>query len=135
MNQIPLYQVLARALHARQTCEKTGNTEWFTRHGERIEKLCREHLPSGSGFDSGVILDIDASQVDRLVFNVSFHHMNDVGMYDGWTDHSIVVKPSLAFGVDLRITGRDRNGIKDYMVDVFDPVFRMEVNEFEGAQP
>jgi hypothetical protein len=45
--------------------------------------------------------------------------MNEQGSYDGWTEHTVIVTPSLAMGYRLRITGRDRNGIKEYMHDVF----------------
>lgn len=48
---------------------------------------------------------------------VSHHHMNDVGFYTGWTHHKFVVKPSLQFGFELKVGGRNRNGIKDYLHD------------------
>lgn len=123
-----LFTAIARALHAQQSCEKSGNAEWFTRHGERIEDLIRQFLPHGSGIDAGIKFDFDASKVDRLVFNFGFHHMNEGGFYDGWTDHSIIVRPSLAFGIDLRITGRDRNAIKEYLYDVFNFAMSQDVD-------
>ena len=49
-----------------------------------------------------------------------FHHMNDGGFYDGWTEHSVVVTPSLVYGFDTRITGRDRNDIKNYIGEEMD---------------
>jgi hypothetical protein len=45
--------------------------------------------------------------------------MNETGFYEGWTEHTIRVKPSLAWGFDLSISGPDRDGIKDYIADVF----------------
>jgi hypothetical protein len=45
--------------------------------------------------------------------------MNDNGMYDGWTTHQVIVTPSLAFGFTLKITGRDRNQIKDYLSETY----------------
>jgi hypothetical protein len=120
MQAKPIYQHIASALVAIGNCRRNGNTEWEERHRERIEKMVREHLPSGGGFDSGTSFDEDSSSADRLVFDTSFHHMHESGMYDGWTDHQVVVKPSLAFGFTLRITGKDRNGIKEYLADCFD---------------
>jgi hypothetical protein len=76
-----------------------------------------ETAPSGSGFDNGTQIDEDRSDVLR--FATAFHHMDECGMYDGWTEHTIRVKPSLAWGFDLKVSGRDRNGIKDYIADVF----------------
>lgn len=75
-------------------------------------------LPSGSGFDSGSTFEIDSSSPDRLVFNTSFHHMNDVGYYDGWTGHNVIVTPSFD-GFNIRVTGKNRNDIKDYIGEVF----------------
>jgi hypothetical protein len=77
-----------------------------------------DKLPRGSGFDSGSSFDINASRADRLVFNTSFHHMNDCGYYDGWSDHSVIVRPTFD-GFDIRVTGRNRNDIKEHIGDMF----------------
>lgn len=74
--------------------------------------------PSGSGIDSGTQLDEDKSSANRLVFLMPFHHMNENGMYDGWTEHTCIVTPIFG-GFDVRITGRNRNGIKDYLGEVY----------------
>jgi len=44
--------------------------------------------------------------------------MNENGYYDGWTSHTVTVTPGWN-GPELRITGRDRNQIKDYLYDTF----------------
>jgi hypothetical protein len=44
--------------------------------------------------------------------------MNEHGMYDGWTRHAITIRPTFD-GIDVRIGGRDRNGIKEYLADVY----------------
>ena len=125
----PLYRELASLVCARQNCAKSGNSEWHDRHTERIEELVRNHMPSGSGIDSGTHLDLDKSSEDRLVFRFGYHHMNDCGIYDGWTEHKAIVIPSLQFGFHLNITGRDRNDIKDYLHDVFSAALSEEVGE------
>lgn len=51
-------------------------------------------------------------------------------MYDGWTDHTVIVTPSLRSGFDIRITGRDRNQTKEYLYEVFDSALR-EVIDFD----
>jgi hypothetical protein len=91
--------------------------EWLDKHQATLEELMAA-APSGSGFDSGTKLD-DSSTPDKLIFTTEFHHMNQGGFYDGWTSHSIVVKPSFEFGEIIDIKGRDRNQIKDYIADVF----------------
>jgi hypothetical protein len=126
----PLYAVLANLVQARiNSGEKhdANGDHWFAIHTESIDNLVKEHMPSGSGFDSGTTLDLDKSTSEKLVFTTSFHHMNDVGMYDGWTDHTVTVKPSLMFGISLTISGRDRNQIKDMMYDMFAEALKTKV--------
>lgn len=122
------YQILARAIGALARCEAANNQEWIANWNARIDELM-EPFPSGSGFDDGTMLD-DSSTAEKLVFTTSFHHMNDNGMYDGWTKHSVIVTPSLELGYSLRITGRNRNEIKDYISDVFNTVLSAEQPEF-----
>jgi hypothetical protein len=113
---------LASSIVARLNCAKTPEThaEWFARHGETIDRIAKELLPSGSGIDSGTKVDLDKSDGrSRIVLETAFHHMNDGGMYDGWTEHTITITPDLLFGFSLRISGRDRNQIKEYLHDVF----------------
>lgn len=85
---------------------------------EQLEGLLKQHMPSGSGFDSGTKLDYSKSNTERLVFTTEFHHMNDAGYYDGWTTHTVTVRPSFT-GLDVVVSGRDRNQIKDFIADVF----------------
>ena len=127
-----LYQHLASRVEAMQRCKTTGNTEWYDKHGAVIATLCKEHMPSGSGFDNGTRLNLDKSGAHRLEFDTGgFHHMNDNGMYDGWTDHGVIVTPSLAFGFDLRITGRNRNDIKEYIGEVFNVALSQDIDDAE----
>lgn len=122
-----LYALLAQLIDARARCQRDGNTEWESRHGERIRMLGRDYLPHGSGLDSGTTVDLDASTGERLVIRADFHHMDEYGSYDGWTEHTVIVTPSLAFGFLVRITGRDRNSIKEYLHDVFHTALGAEV--------
>jgi hypothetical protein len=117
----PLYREFSSVLQAIQNCRNTGNNSWLEKHEDTLHKLV-QFLPHGSGIDSGPDFNWDKSNPEnpeKLVFDFSFHHMNDSGMYDGWTDHTLIVKPSLLFGIDLRITGRDRNQIKEYLYETF----------------
>lgn len=77
----------------------------------------RQLLPSGAGLDSGTSIDA-TSTIDRIVLNTSFHHMNDAGYYDGWTDHKIIIKPEFD-GLQISIGGRNRNQIKEYLHETF----------------
>jgi len=121
------YQVIAAAVQARINCQERSNTEWFERWTETIEKETG-NLPSGSGIDSGVKFDYDASMPEKLVFTFGYHHMDENGMYDGWTEHTLIVTPSLQFGFHIRITGKDRNQVKDYLYETFQYALSEEVD-------
>lgn len=116
--KLPLYQAIARRLHATENCLVNKNDAWRPKHLAAASQLTRDHMPSGSGIDNGVTLGHD-SKPAKLIFRCAFHHMNEHGFYDGWTDHAVIVTPSLAFGFDLKITGPNRNGIKAYLAETF----------------
>ncbi len=112
------YQEIASRINAYYNCVNSGNTMWASKHLTVIEKLSKE-LPSGSGFDSGTQIDVDRSNDKRIILTTSFHHMDEHGGYDGWTEHEVWITPSFQ-GIDLRITGRDRNEFKDYCYQTFE---------------
>ena len=132
MKKIPLYVALARTIAWTPPEGYVGERE------KRLKGLIDE-LPSGSGWDCGTKLDEERTRVgvnadcERIVLFGSFHHMNDGGMYDGWTDHEIHVKPSLRWGFEMRVTGRDRNDIKDYLHDLFHEALSLPVWEYDYA--
>lgn len=128
MRKIPLYVRLARAIEAYRRCVETKNDEWLKRWRDDIDELVNE-FPSGAGFDNGWRFSPQSS-VAKLMFNTDFHHMNDNGCYDGWTEHTITVTPVLDYGFELKISGRNRNGIKELIADVVDEVLRREIDEF-----
>lgn len=124
----PLFQSLATMCEARENCD--NNEERFERWTDRIESMVKEHMPRGSGFDNGTTIDLDESCATKLVFHTSFHHMDKQGGYDGWTNHTVFVTPCLAHGFNLRVTGVNRNDIKDYIRDTFQAVLATEVQKY-----
>ena len=116
-----LYAVLASLVQARINCDQATprNDEWFAKHEERIEELVKDCLPSGSGVDCGTKIDLDASNAEKLVLLTSYHHMDEAGGYDGWTEHTVIVTPSLAFGFVMTISGKNRNDIKELIAQYF----------------
>lgn len=127
-----LYQILASAMGAYHRCAASGNAEWERKHLERAQSLTKEFMPSGSGVDCGTEISLNESNDDKLVFTLSFHHMNDGGMYDGWTDHTVTVTPAFS-GFHLRISGRNRNQIKDYLGDLLHEALNTEISEASAA--
>lgn len=125
-----LYREIASILNAIDNCRKSGNTTWLEKHEDSLKTLC-DFLPSGSGIDCGTILNRDKSTSEKLVFDFSYHHMNEYGMYDGWTEHTLTIRPSLQFGIDIRISGRDRNQIKEYLYETYSYALQSEVWQSE----
>lgn len=118
---------LAVAFESRGNANKAGNFLWRDKWDDRIEKLL-DTLPSGSGIDSGVIFDHDASTPDKLVFTFGYHHMNEHGSYTKWTEHKITVTPSLASGFDIKMTkGGASDEDMEYFYDVFHEAFSRNV--------
>lgn len=122
-----LYEALASLQLARRNAFEAGNHEWVAKHRDRAHALVKEHMPSGSGIDRGCTLI--GTDHNKLVFQVDFHHMDEHGGYDGWTEHTVTVWPSLAFGINIKISGPDRNQIKDYLGEVLDAALRAEVED------
>ncbi len=129
--QIKRYVAIARALGALSRCNASNNAEWVGKHAAAIRELC-DDAPSGSGFDNGSQLDEGNSSGERLFFNTSFHHMDDGGYYDGWTQHVVTVKPSLEHGFELSVSGRDRNDIKELIHSEFMEFLNADVDEWTG---
>lgn len=113
-----LCRAIASTLVAIENCRRSDNMEWLDRHEARL-KLLGKMLPSGAGFDSGSSVVLAESSQHKLVMATSFHHMNEHGYYDGWTEHRVIVLPNLMGGWDIRVTGKDRNAIKGYIADTF----------------
>lgn len=104
---------LARAIH---------NAKWSTSPNpaikekalEDIEYITKNYLPSGSGFNAGTTVELDECKPNKIVLKTPYHHMNDNGYYTGWTEHKVIITPAF-FSFDIKVTGRDKNGIKEYI--------------------
>lgn len=126
----PLYKEIASTINALKNLRSRTlvNKEWEDRWESRLEQIQNALLPSGSGIDSGTTISFEESSEDKIVLLTSFHHMNEHGYYDGWTDHKVTVRASLQFDIDIKIGGRDRNQIKDYLHDVFHECLTQKVD-------
>lgn len=121
-----IYHIYSCAV-ARDNCTDTNNSDWYDRHDARLYALVNEFLPSGSGFDNGTSLLDWCNRKQRVRFKTSFHHMNDVGIYCGWTDHIITVRPAFD-GLTVDVGGRNANGIKGYIQNVFYTVLSSKID-------
>jgi hypothetical protein len=127
MKPLTLVQEIARTVGAYKRCAATPGHDWTDKHMDRLNELAAL-LPSGSGIDCGTKIDTDLSGDEKVVLTFSYHHMDQNGYYDGWTEHTAVVTPSF-MGINLRITGRDRNETKDYLYQTYEYVLTQEVTK------
>ena len=122
-----IVQHIASIAQALQNCKETHNSLWVEKHYNALEYIAKNYLPSGSGIDSGTTIDTILSRGDKIVLDTSFHHMNESGMYDSWTDHIVRVYPTFD-GFRMTISGTNRNDIKDYLYQVFDEYLSQEID-------
>jgi len=113
------YEKLAQTVSGRLNCIERGNTEWEGIHEDVIRDIVKNGFPSGSGFDSGTYLDLEYSTSEKLIFYTSYHFMDKMGGYDGWENYKIVVTASLVAGCNVKVVGKNRDNIKDYIGDIF----------------
>jgi hypothetical protein len=124
-----IIEMLHTAIVARKNCIESENETWRHHWEYLIRAIELNALPSGAGFDSGTTVDLDQSTLDKIVLHTSYHHMNDAGYYDGWTEHTVRVYPAFD-GIRLTISGPDRDGWKDYGHEVFHQCLLASVDEF-----
>ena len=123
-NKQNVAQAISTAIQARENCLKSGNREWWAKWNNEIAHIVANVLPSGSGWDDGTSIDDAKTTADKIVLFGSWHHTDESGGYRGWTNHEIIITPAFT-GVNIRVMGRDRNGIKDYLAEMFHQVMTM----------
>lgn len=111
-------QEIASRAGALKRCVERGNPEWARQHRETLRDIERNYLPSGAGVDNGTTIDLDRTSEDKIVLTCSYHHMNNDGYYDGWTDHTITVRPTFR-GFHVDASGDDRDDILAYLGDLY----------------
>lgn len=114
-------------------CNKSGNEEWRQRWHTRLNGLV-DLIPSGSGIDRGPRAhgSVDVSP-QEIRFEIGFHHMDDNGHYDGWTDHTVIIRPAFD-GVRVSVSGRNRRDVKDSIHEAMEYAFTRHVAWDEPAQ-
>lgn len=119
-----VYEALAQAVKG------MNDERWADIMEEKIDAIMKG-APSGSGIDSGTRIISEKCSREKLVFSADYHHMTEYGYYDGWTSHQIVVTHDLT-GLNIRITGKNRNDIKDYLHNVYYHWLNSEVDWLTG---
>lgn len=113
-----IYQKIASTIIAIKNCEKSGNQEWLEKHKDTLYDIEKNILPHGSGIDAGCKINVDKSD-SKIVIDVPYHCMDENGFYAGWRDYQIIIKAHLAFDFTVDVRGKDYNGLKEYLADLF----------------
>ncbi len=128
-----LARIMATAYDALTRCRSDSANEsqaaWESRW-ESVLNRAAEMLPRGGGFDVYPTLDTDSEYKGRLVFRGSYHKMNDAGMYDGWADYAITVRPCLVHGFTVSVRGGGRD-LGDYIAESFHAALSAEYDPAE----
>ena len=108
-----------------------GNAEDLFKENalDALAYLEETFLPSGSGFDNGthIITEGVKKGDEKIRIQANYHHMNDTGYYTGWTEHFVTVTPSLDGLLNISVSGRGKDGIKEYILLVFHEVLNREL--------
>lgn len=123
-NTLNLFEAIARRLFS--LSQAHHSFQWGIK--QEIRGLLAKYAPFGSGFDNGTKLDFEKSTPEKLVFQVGFHHMDDVGYYTEWTHHKVTVRASLIWGVEVSVSGRNVNDIKSHIEAVFRNIAQEKVS-------
>lgn len=112
------------------------NCDWHKTVNDDFKEVCEDRiyeleqkLPHGAGLNSGCKIDVQNSSSDKVIIHFKYHHMNENGFYCGWTQHSMVVKPKLWNDFDLKISGKNKNLIKEYLYDLFNDTLKEMYDE------
>jgi hypothetical protein len=106
-----------RTLQAMDNCTKDNKPGWCKNHSYYLDELEKNYLPHGSGIDSGCTIDREFKK-DCVIINVPYHNMDENGYYCGWSEFKVICKPEFD-GIYLKITGKDKYYVKDYLYSVF----------------
>ncbi len=117
---ITVCQQLASAIGAHNRCVESKNGQWEDHWFEVITNIINNHLPNGSGFDSGCQIELEQQKHNKLIIHSSYHAMNEHGMYDGWYNFRVVIVPDFT-DFDFKVIGNFGKYAynKEYIEDTF----------------
>lgn len=83
-----------------------------------------DSLPGGSGFDLGTTIERVTDQ--NIVFWTAVHRMEPKGVYDGWTEHRVVVSPATGLVIHIDMSIANLNHVRDRIEKVFNEAMAQE---------
>jgi hypothetical protein len=116
----PFYVELGNVFKSYLYGVKNQNGTMIDHNEEKLNELI-DLLPHGSGIDGTTKLDLEHSKLNKIIITSSYHHMDEYGGYDGWTDFEIILSPDWG-GFDIDIKGKFPKrylDTKEYLADTF----------------
>ena len=111
-----LYQKIARV--ASQKDDILIKWEEFV----MLQKL----LPIGNGIEKECVISLKSTK-KRIVIDTAYWHE----LLQEWTEHQIVVTPSFEGEINIRVTGKNVDNIKEYINEVFRKALMKEYEVFK----
>lgn len=135
---------IAYIAEALDIAERNRNHPWIEKWEAELEQL-ENMLPHGSGLDGVVEIDRSATSSDKITIVFDYHHMDEFGGYQGWSEWRLVVSADLlGLTYDLECvedceyrtsdgdeewtyTASEDDSLMDYFVETFDIALQREV--------
>jgi len=111
-----LYQKIARVASQKNTPKKAKELS-----------LLQELLPIGNGIETGCVILLKSTK-KRIVIET---HPNDSYETSRWTAHQVIITPSFEREINIRITGKNKDNVKDYLHDIFREALMKEYAVFK----
>lgn len=93
--------------------------------------MLQELLPIGNGINYGCVISLKKSTEKRIVIYTAYWHPNDSYETSRWTHHQIVITPSFEREINIRVTGKNVDNIKEYLQEVFREALMKEYEVFK----
>lgn len=128
-----LLSELATATVAHNNALNRGNINWAEKHKDKIKWLCKNYLPTGSGFDAGPFkVEYENCTDKKLVLFSEFHIMDSNGYYDGWTEVTVTVESTfLGPDINVKLSREDVPELEEYIAEFLHYNLNQEVLEYD----
>ena len=111
-----LYQKIARVASQKNTPLKEKQLSWL-----------QELLPFGNGIEAVCVIPLKSTK-KRIVIDTYYWHPD---YSDEWTIYKVVITPSFEGEINIRITGKNEDNVKEYLHDIFRQALMKEYEVFK----
>ena len=88
--------------------------------------MLQKLLPIGNGIEKECVILLKSTE-KRIVIDTAYWHYET----SRWTDHQIVITPSFEGEINIRVTGKNVDNIKEYLHEVFREALMKEYEVFK----